>query len=96
MLEPPKAGQKPTSVIAEAAAAGLASNAMSTVKLSAPTCGALDLTACVNTLTESARRVNSGDLSGAEAMLCGEAATLNPIHQWTEPSRANLTLLKDG
>jgi hypothetical protein len=42
MLEQPKPGQTRESVIAEAAAAGLASNAMTTVKLSAPTFGALD------------------------------------------------------
>ena len=78
-LEAPHDGRSQNAVLAETAVVGLASNAITTVRLSPQTFGPLDLTACLNALPESAGRVNRGDLGSAEAMLSAQAVTLNAM-----------------
>jgi hypothetical protein len=65
--------------IAEALVAGVATNATTVTTFSKGTLGEVDLTETFRALHAGARTVNSGDLSGVEAMLSSQMVALNAI-----------------
>jgi len=66
-------------LIANLAIDGMLSNALTLVKFSPGTLGALSLHDCALSLLESAKLVQGGDLSAAETMLLAQAVALNGI-----------------
>lgn len=66
--------------IAELAAHGMASNALTLVSLSRPSLGELSLTDCVAVLREKAGAINRGDMRETEALLCVQVASLNALY----------------
>lgn len=65
--------------LAQIAAIGTLSNAMTMGNFSGFTTGEMDLLECANALINQAKKVNSGDLYSAEAMLSMQASALNAI-----------------
>ncbi len=69
----------PEAALAKMVVAGLATNAISTQEFSTYPFGDVNLTECLNALSDSAARVNKGDLREAEALLAAQAVSLNAI-----------------
>lgn len=65
--------------LADMAAGGELSNALVMATFAKPTLGDLQLGECIHALRETSQAINGGDLSGAEAMLAAQAASLNAI-----------------
>lgn len=65
--------------IAKAVVAGVATNATTVTTFSKGTLGAVDLTETFRALHACGRKVQSGDLSGVEAMLSSQVVALNAI-----------------
>lgn len=66
-------------LIADLAIDGMLGNALTLVKFSPGTLGALSLNDCALSLVESAKLIQGGDLSAAETMLLAQAVALNGI-----------------
>lgn len=65
--------------LAQIAAIGTLSNAMTMGNFSGFTTGEMDLLECANALIDQAKKVNSGDLYSVEVMLSMQASALNAI-----------------
>lgn len=72
-------GKNSDQVMAGLAAAGVAANARTMVIYGEPTFGELSLTDCAVALTDTAGKVDGGDLSSLVTMLSSQAAALNSI-----------------
>jgi hypothetical protein len=74
-----KPGKTDEESLAALAVVGLASNSATIADWSEHVLGDVDLTACFSAVTDSAARVNAGDLGEAEALLIAQACSLNVI-----------------
>lgn len=66
-------------ILADIAAAGRLANAHVMATFAKPVMGELDMGECIHALRDTSQAINGGDLSGAEAMLAAQAASLNAI-----------------
>ena len=71
--------QTPDQFMAQAASEGIVGNARSVVAFGHGTFGELSLTDCAKVLTDTAQRLNDGDLSAAVTMLSSQAHALNAM-----------------
>lgn len=74
-----QAKQKRERTLAEIAAVGTLSNAMTLANFSGYTTGEMDMFECANALIDQAKEIHSGDLYSAEVMLSMQASALNAI-----------------
>ena len=75
--DPP--GKSRDHMMAKVAVDGIVGNARTLVSFGEPTFGELSLTECAMVLKETARDLNSGDLSATVTMLTAQAAALNAM-----------------
>ena len=74
-----KPGETPVEATADMVVAGLANNAVTTVRFSKGTFGEVDVTQCLVKLHAAVSRVHGGDLREAESLLTAQAVTLNTM-----------------
>ncbi|MEB2319036.1 MAG: hypothetical protein OZ935_10240 [Pseudomonadota bacterium] len=79
VLVPEQPGKTRERILADMAAAGRLSNAHVMATFAKPAMGELDMGECMESLRDTSKAINGGDLSSAEAMLAAQAASLNAI-----------------
>ncbi|MCO5118768.1 MAG: hypothetical protein M9951_03935 [Burkholderiaceae bacterium] len=79
VLVPEQPGKTRERILADMAAAGRLANAHVMATFAKPAMGELSIGECMNALRDTSQAINGGDLSGAEAMLAAQAASLNAI-----------------
>ena len=73
------ADRSPDASLADLVVSGRATNAVTTVRFSKLTIGAVGLTECVTALTDAVAAAKRGDLGNAESVLIAQGAALNAI-----------------